>query len=87
MFMFFMIWDTSFVFQHKGADMLNEENVFEMLYSKYNVFTLNKKQVAAELQCSVASIDRLRKSGELSSKKVGGMIHFTLEEIARFMCK
>jgi len=46
---------------------------------------LKKKEVAAELNCSIATLDRLRKTNVISSKKVGGGIYFTLEEIASFL--
>lgn len=46
---------------------------------------LKKKETAEELNVSVATLDRLRKSNAISSKKVGGGIYFTLEEIASFL--
>ncbi|WP_419774657.1 hypothetical protein [Halarcobacter sp.] len=46
---------------------------------------LKKKETAAELNCSIATLDRLRKVNAISSKKVGGGIYFTLEEIASFL--
>lgn len=46
---------------------------------------LTKKETANELNISQATIDRLRKSGAISSKKIGGGIYFTLNEIANFV--
>ncbi len=46
---------------------------------------LTKKETANELNISSATIDRLRKNGELNSRKIGGGVYFTIEEIARFV--
>lgn len=46
---------------------------------------LKKKEAAMEINVSVATIDRLRKSNAISSKKVGGGIYFSLEQIAEFL--
>ncbi|MFA9373314.1 MAG: helix-turn-helix domain-containing protein [Poseidonibacter sp.] len=64
--------------------MLKTEFI-EILRKNYNRMLLTKKETAHELNISTATIDRLRKSGELNSKKVSGMILFSLDEIARFV--
>ena len=46
---------------------------------------LSKKETAKELNISEATIDQLRKNGELSSKKILGQIMFSIDEIARFL--
>ncbi|WP_122893444.1 MerR family transcriptional regulator [Arcobacter peruensis] len=46
---------------------------------------LKKKEAAMEMNCSIATLDRLRKQNIISSKKVGGGIYFTFEEIASFL--
>ena len=57
----------------------------EMLRTNYKRSLLSKRETANELNISSATIDRLRKSGAISSRKVGGGIYFTLDEIANFV--
>ena len=57
----------------------------EILRKNYNRGLLTKKETAQELNISSATVYRLRKNGELNSRKIGGGIYFTLEEIARFI--
>lgn len=56
-----------------------------MLRENYKKMLLTKKETANELNVSEATIDRLRQSGELNSKKILGQIMFSLDEIARFL--
>lgn len=55
------------------------------IQKKYQKSLLNKKEVAKELNISQATLDRLRKSGEIRAKKVGGGVFFTINEIALFL--
>ena len=55
------------------------------LYQKYKKSLLSKKEAAEELNISIATLDRLRKQGLIRSKKVGGGIYFTLNELATFI--
>ena len=57
----------------------------EHLYKKYKKSLLSKKEAAEELNISTATLDRLRKQGLIRSKKVGGGIYFTLNELATFI--
>ena len=57
----------------------------ENLQCKYSKSLLKKKEAARELNISQATLDRLRKSGDIKSKKVGGGIFFTIHEIALFL--
>ncbi len=57
----------------------------EHLYQKYKKSLLSKKEAAEELNISTATLDRLRKQGLIRSKKVGGGIYFTLNELATFI--
>jgi predicted site-specific integrase-resolvase len=57
----------------------------EQLYKKYKKSLLSKKEAAKELNISIATLDRLRKQGLIRSKKVGGGIYFTLNELATFI--
>ena len=68
----------------KGWKMSKIEYI-EILRKNYNRVLLTKKETAQELNISSATVDRLRKNGVLNSRKIGGGIYFTLEEIARFI--
>jgi hypothetical protein len=60
-------------------------SILDNLQQRYQKLLLSKKETASELNISQATLDRLRKSGEIKSKKVGGSIFFTLDEIALFL--
>ena len=60
-------------------------STLDNLQQKYQKLLLSKKETASELNISQATLDRLRKNGEIQSKKVGGGIFFTLNEIALFL--
>lgn len=57
----------------------------EILRANYKRMLLTKKETANELNISSATIDRLRKNGEINSRKIGGGVYFSIEEIARFV--
>ncbi len=60
-------------------------SILENLENRFKKLLLNKKETAKELNISQATLDRLRKSGDIKSKKVGGGIFFTINEIASFV--
>ena len=60
-------------------------SALENLKQKYKKSLLSKKEAADELSISTATLDRLRKQGLIRSKKVGGGIYFTLNELATFI--
>ena len=64
---------------------MSKVEFIEMLRTNYKRALLNKRETAHELNISQATVDRLRKSGAISSRKVGGGIYFTLDEIASFV--
>lgn len=64
---------------------MNTKECIEYLKNKYGHLLLNKKEAAKELRRSEATIDRLRKAGQLRAKKIGGEVFFTVEELARFI--
>lgn len=64
---------------------MTKDELLEMLRMAHKKMLLNKKQTAQELGISEAGIDRLRRSGELSSRKVLGKIMFSIDEISRFL--
>lgn len=55
------------------------------IIKRYGTQLLKKNQAASELQVSEMTIDRLRKSGELKSKKVGGIIRIPASSVAEFL--
>ena len=57
----------------------------ENLQQRYKKSLLSKKEAAEELSISTATLDRLRKKGQIRTKRVGGGIYFTLNEIALFL--
>lgn len=65
--------------------MMSKAEFIAILRSKYNKMLLTKKETAKELNISTMTIDRLRQSGQIKSKKVLGSIMFSLDEIARFV--
>ena len=60
-------------------------STLDNLQQRYKKSLLTKKETARELNISQATLDRLRKSGEIRSKKVGGGVFFTINEIALFL--
>lgn len=60
-------------------------STLEHLRQKYKKLLLSKKETAEEISVSTATLDRLRKSGAIKSKKVGGGVFFTINEIALFL--
>lgn len=64
--------------------MLKEE-IIKILLETDKKMLYKKKETAEKLSVSEATIDRLRRSGELKSKKVLGQIMFTLDEVAQFL--
>jgi vacuolar-type H+-ATPase subunit C/Vma6 len=64
---------------------MSEIEFRDMLRERYKKMLLTKKETANELNISQATLDRLRKSGQIKSKKVMGSIMFSLDEIARFL--
>lgn len=56
------------------------------LKTQYMSSFLTKKQTAKELGgISTATLDRMRKEGLISSKKVRGSVRFNIKEVARFI--
>jgi hypothetical protein len=64
---------------------MSKAEFIEMLKTNYKRSLLSKRETANELNISQATVDKLRKSGAISSKKIGGGIYFTLDEIANFV--
>jgi len=66
--------------------MSEKDKITELLLKKYDTQLLSKEDAARELgNISQASLDRLRQTGQITSKKVLGQIRFSISEIARFI--
>lgn len=55
------------------------------IQQRYKKLLLNKKEASKELGISISTLDRLRKSGYLREKRIGGRVFFTLDEIVDFI--
>ena len=55
------------------------------IQNRYKKLLLNKKEASKELGISISTLDRLRKSGYLREKRIGGRVFFTLDEIVDFI--
>jgi predicted site-specific integrase-resolvase len=55
------------------------------IQNRYKKLLLNKKEASQELGISISTLDRLRKSGYLREKRIGGGVFFTLDEIVDFI--
>ena len=53
--------------------------------NRHKKLLLNKKEASKELGISISTLDRLRKSGYLREKRIGGGVFFTLDEIVDFI--
>ena len=64
---------------------MSTEDFRKLLREYYKRMLLSKAETANELNVSEATIDRLRKNGELNSKKVLGQVMFSIDEIALYL--
>lgn len=64
---------------------MNQKLAVELLYSKHEKLYLSKEEAMQELGVGLATIDRMRQTGELKSSKIRGSIKFSLTEIAKFI--
>ncbi len=63
----------------------NIDSYAESLRKQYGTALLSKHQTSKELSISRATLDRMRNSGEIKSKKIGSQIRFNVKEIARIV--
>ena len=63
---------------------MDSREIFALnLRKQYGRSLLSKAEAAKELTISRATIDRMRKEGEIKSQKIGQQIRFNVKEIAR----
>jgi excisionase family DNA binding protein len=63
----------------------NQFDYAEFLQKKYGTPLINKIKAANELSISRATIDRMRKDGQIKSKRIGKQVRFHVTEIARIV--
>jgi excisionase family DNA binding protein len=63
---------------------MNQKQLIQLLHEKHGKLYLTKEEAAKELGVGVATIDRMRQTGDLKSSKIKGSIKFSLSEIAKF---
>ncbi len=64
---------------------MTQQEFQAMLRENHKKMLLNKRITAKELGISEATLDRLRKDGQISTKRVLGQVMFSIDEIARFL--
>ncbi len=64
---------------------MTQQDYIQILRAEHKNLQLSKEVTAIELNISTSTLDRLRKRGEIKSKKVSGQIMFTLGEIANYL--
>ena len=64
---------------------MNAEQYQSLLRENYSKMLLTKRETANELSVSEGTLDRIRQSGKISSKKVLGQVMFAIDEVARFL--
>ena len=62
------------------------EQILQLLRESHGKLLLSKKETASELSVTGATVDRLRKTGDIVGIKVKGQVMFTIGEIASFIC-
>lgn len=78
--------------QYKGVnvtfsfrDTKSFEQIRKEMRDKYQANLLTKQEVAMELRTSCSSIDRMRKAGLIKTKKIGGKVMVSVDEIVRII--
>ena len=64
---------------------MSQTEFITMLRENHDKMFLTKKEACKELSISEGTLDRLRKDGKITSRKVLGQIMFDIGELARFM--
>ncbi len=65
---------------------MTKEEFIEMIRTYHKKMILNKRETAGELGgISIETLDRMRRKGVISSKKINGQIMFKADEIYRYL--
>ena len=57
----------------------------ESLRKQYGTALLSKTKASKELSISRATLDRMRKDGQIKSQRIGKQIRFNVAEVARII--
>ena len=69
-----------------GINLNQEQKIaLEVLVSKGLKTLVSKKIASNELGIHSSTFDRIRKSGEIKTKKIGGQVMVTIYELARYI--
>lgn len=63
----------------------NQQMAVDLLYRQYGKLYLNKDESVQVIGTSVATLDRMRQTGEIKASKIKGSIKFSLTELAKFI--
>lgn len=62
-----------------------KSDTYKLLYDKFEKFVLNKLETSQVLNISIQTLDRMRKSGEIKSKRINKGVFFSIQEIANYI--
>lgn len=63
----------------------NQSNTYRMLYEDFKKLVLNKPETSKVLNISIQTLDRMRKSGQIKSKRINRGIFFSIKDIANYI--
>lgn len=63
----------------------NKSDTYETLYDKFQTFVLKKSEASQALNISIQTLDRMRKAGEIRTKRIHGGIYIDIRELANYI--
>lgn len=74
-------------------NQINEKDLLKLIFQKYETLNLTKRQAAATMGISIATLDRMAKNGvgpsykkvETASKSNNGTVHYPLHELIKYI--
>ncbi len=63
----------------------NKLDTYEILYDKFQKFVLKKSEASQALNISIQTLDRMRKAGEIRTKRIHGGIYIDIRELANYI--
>lgn len=70
---------------------MDRQQLLELLFSKYDMLVLTKKQCAKELGCSTATLDRLKDAGlgpqYIKGKGKNGSVDYPIDALVDYIIK
>jgi hypothetical protein len=62
-----------------------KSDTYKMLYEDFKKLVLSKTETSGVLNISIQTLDRMRRSGEIKSKRINKGIYFSLKDIANYI--